>query len=248
VGVLVVLSDDLKEDIVGIVTERDIIKNIELINRGAFWKSPVRTVMTATVRTITIAEIQQAPKLMARHHIRHLPVVVLEKDRKRLVGVISMRDVFRFVMEEFDFDLGRVYQLAVPKLENKKKRSKKVLAAFSSDPAVSAILDQGAKLTHHLIVRATPLREEVENLPGIFERFDAVFIDLDDLKRPELAKVLAAIRSADRGESVFLAFSPAKIDSITTQELAKVSSKKRIQLLAKPLALGLLYEKFLRGF
>ena len=108
IGALVVLSDDVEENLVGIFTERDLVKNIELVQRGAFWDAPVRTVMTTTLRTITVADLNDAPKIMAKYNIRHLPLVEKKGDRTRVVGVFSMRDIFRVVMENFHYDLGRV--------------------------------------------------------------------------------------------------------------------------------------------
>ncbi|MGZ3651292.1 MAG: CBS domain-containing protein [Bdellovibrionota bacterium] len=245
VGALVVLSDDAKEEIVGIFTERDLVKNFELIRNGGFWDTPVRTVMTTNVHTITAAQISQAPRLMARYHIRHLPVVKVEKGRTRLVGVISMRDVFRLVMEEFDYDLEKAYLPPVAGAGSKPK--KKVMAIFSADPAITELMEKGANLTRHLLVQAAPLREEFENLPGILARFDALFIDLDELRPVELAKVLAVAKAAGKEDLLFLAFNPTKLEPKILEELRGVSSRKRVHLLSKPVALGLLYEKFLRA-
>lgn len=242
VGALVVLSDDFREEIVGIFTERDLVKNIELIQRGGFWESPVRTVMSPNVRTITVDELSEAPRLMARYHIRHLPVVSEEKGRKRLVGVISMRDVFRVALEEVDFDLAKLYR----QLDKPKKPAKKLLGVFSADPQIQGLIDQGSKLTRHLLVKAAKLSAELENLSEVLERFDALFLDLDDLNSLELEKVLAAARASGREEILFLAFSPAKLNPVSREALRKVSARKRVHLLAKPVALGLLYEKFLR--
>jgi CBS domain-containing protein len=242
VGALVVLSDDYKEEIVGIFTERDLVKNAELIQRGGFWDTPVRTVMTADPHVITVAQVHEAPRLMARHHIRHLPVVAEERGKRRLVGVISMRDVFRFVMEEFDFDLGKVYRVPAPT----RKRQKKLMAIFSSDPAIAELVDKGAKLTKHLLVRAAPLRTEFENLQEVLSRFDALFVDLDNLKAVELAKVIAVAKSVGRENLLFLAFNPARVEPAVLEELRRISSRSRVRLLSKPIALGLLYEQFLK--
>jgi CBS domain-containing protein len=243
VGALVVVSDDREESIVGIFTERDLVRHIELIHRGRFWESAVRTVMTARVHTITVAQISEAPRIMARHHIRHLPVVEEVKGRKRLVGVLSMRDVFRFVMEELDFDLGRIYRASEKPVP---KARKKLIGVFSSDPAITGLLDAGARMTQHLLVRAAPLSEELENLPDLLERFDALFVDLDGLRPVEIAKVVAAAKAAARESVLFFAFNPARLEKGMLEEIQRVSSRKRVHLLAKPVALGLLYEKFLR--
>ena len=198
--------------------------------------------MTTNVQTITPARLSDAPRIMARYNIRHLPVVAEEKGRKRLIGVLSMRDVFRYVMEELDFDLSKIYR---PGTEVPKAR-KKVIGVFSADPAVGDLVDRSAKLSRHLLVRTSPLHEGLENLSELLDRFDALFLDLDELKPVELAKVLAVARSAGKENLLFFLFSPSRLPGPGLEELRRVSVRKRIRLLSKPISLGLLYEQFLR--
>lgn len=245
VGALIVLSADRKEEIVGIFTERDLVKNFELIHTGGFWETAVRTVMTSNVHTIPVSQISDAPRIMARHQIRHLPIVADEKGKTKLVGVISMRDLFRFAMEEFNYDLDEIYRR--PKPAKTEKPKNKMMGIFSSDPAISQLVEKGAKLTKHLLVQATSLRADFGNLHEVLNRFDSLFIDLDGLSPVEVAKVLAAARTEHKEGFLILAFSPAKMDSRVLEELRRVSGGKRIKLLSKPVALGVLYEQFLRG-
>jgi|GEM_PF-228761 len=240
IGALIVLSDDSKEDVVGIFTERDLVRHLELIQRGAFWDTPVRTVMTANIKTIKISELHLAPKLMAMHNFRHLPVVDETKGRKRLVGVLSMRDVFRYIMEEHDYDLTRA--LSPPT----RKHKKKLMGVFSSDPAVLKLVDEGAKLTKHLLIKSAPLSTDFDSLHEFFERFDALFVDLDSLGPVELSRLLVVARAVGREDLLFIAFSPAKMTEPVRKELLRIGNHKRVHLFSKPIALGLLYEKFLR--
>lgn len=84
-GSLLVLDDDL---LVGIVTERDVMKAVARGHDLA--ATPVRAVMTSPVLTVTPrTPLHEAAALMAGRWIRHLPV--LEGDR--LVGVVSQRDL-----------------------------------------------------------------------------------------------------------------------------------------------------------
>lgn len=86
-GVLVVSQDGLAID--GIISERDIAYALA-DRRGDLHLLSVSALMTREVvtcqRSTPIAEIAQ---LMTKHRIRHIPVV----ETRRLVGVISMRDV-----------------------------------------------------------------------------------------------------------------------------------------------------------
>jgi len=81
--------------IAGIFTERDYLRKGELEGRQA-GSTPVKDVMTRNVYTVAKdTTVEQCVALMARHHIRHLPVV--EDDR--LVGLVSMRDVMSAILE-----------------------------------------------------------------------------------------------------------------------------------------------------
>ncbi|TDC51990.1 CBS domain-containing protein [Jiangella ureilytica] len=76
------------EAIVGIVTERDVMR---AVGRGADPdREPISTVMTRDVITAEPdTHVRDAARLMAQHWIRHLPIV----DGGRLVGILSQRDV-----------------------------------------------------------------------------------------------------------------------------------------------------------
>ena len=75
-------------EILGIITERDIMKAVA---RGDdLDATPVSAVMTRTVLTVTPdASIAEAAQHMATRWIRHLPVV----DDGRLLGMVSQRDL-----------------------------------------------------------------------------------------------------------------------------------------------------------
>ena len=95
-GSVLVVSDDADAELIGIFTERDLVRIIQLVDEGHHLDKPVRTVMTQKVRTIELSEMHQALDIMLENGIRHLPV--MQKDEggvTRLMGVISMRDLAR---------------------------------------------------------------------------------------------------------------------------------------------------------
>lgn len=241
-GALVVLSDDAKEEIVGIFTERDLVKNFELVQRGSFWRMPVRTVMTTNVKCVRVDQLHQAPKLMAEHHIRHLPVITEEKGKKRVVGVISMRDIFRITMEQIDYDLGKLLHRSPERPEAKQK----LVGVFSSDPAIQKVVDESSRLTRHCVVKSAVFREGLDNLADYFSKFDVLFVDIDWLSNVQLAKLLSQLRELKKKDRLFLAFNPLLLHSETLAKLHKLGEARQVGLLSKPIALGLLYEKFLK--
>jgi CBS domain-containing protein len=93
VGSLVVCSRDVTEGerLLGIVTERDIIRFCAA-GKGQLGDFRVADVMTTRVLTGTPADSVEATMgLMTANRVRHLPIVV----EGRLVGLVSIGDVVK---------------------------------------------------------------------------------------------------------------------------------------------------------
>jgi CBS domain-containing protein len=94
---LVVESDRL----VGIVTERDYARKVALKGKRSS-DTPVSEVMTSPVISIDQNwTADQCMVLMDEKHIRHLPVL----DEGRIVGVISIRDAVRAIIDEQQYTI-----------------------------------------------------------------------------------------------------------------------------------------------
>jgi len=93
IGALVVLQDG---NVVGIFSERDYARaavEMSALNMD----TPVRELMTSPVYYVTpLQSADEVMALMSAKHFRHLPVI----DDNRLVGVISIGDVVKFVIHE----------------------------------------------------------------------------------------------------------------------------------------------------
>src|SRR5690348_1221907 len=93
VGAVVVMEDMVR--IVGIVTERDLLRAVASRARAA--EARVRQWMTADPLTIEPeTTIEDAAKIMFDHNFRHLPVV---KDGRAL-GIVSLRLLARWAFNE----------------------------------------------------------------------------------------------------------------------------------------------------
>ena len=90
VGSLVVMDNDI---IVGIVTERDIIENMVLVN-GNPKTTKVRDIMTPRIKTIhALDSLEKAAEIMKEHNIKKLPVIL----NNEIVGIITETDMSRTI-------------------------------------------------------------------------------------------------------------------------------------------------------
>jgi CBS domain-containing protein len=98
VGALLVVDADR---LVGIVSERDYARKVALRGRRSA-DTPVSVVMSSPVITVDPTwTADQCMVLMDEKHIRHLPVL----DGGRLVGVISIRDAVKAIIDEQQFTI-----------------------------------------------------------------------------------------------------------------------------------------------
>ena len=93
IGGLLIVEDG---KLIGIFTERDYAR--KLILKGKSSKdTPIRDLMTADLITVTSdTSIDDCMRVMVSRKIRHLPVL----DNNELVGLISIGDVVRHVIDE----------------------------------------------------------------------------------------------------------------------------------------------------
>ena len=89
-------------ELVGILSERDYARK-GILQGHASKDTPVRALMTDRVVSVPASwSVHHCMSLMTERRIRHLPVV----DEGRLVGVISIGDVVRAVVEEQQFTIS----------------------------------------------------------------------------------------------------------------------------------------------
>ncbi|MBN2149671.1 MAG: CBS domain-containing protein [Anaerolineales bacterium] len=101
IGSVVVMEGDT---LIGIFTERDFVRKV-----GLFGKDPqsirIEEVMTKEVITVKPSQsVNDCMALMTNHHIRHLPVV----KGGHLVGILSIGDVVKDMIEELQFMVGQM--------------------------------------------------------------------------------------------------------------------------------------------
>jgi CBS domain-containing protein len=98
IGAVMVVEDD---KLLGIFTERDAMVRIVAENRDPD-TTTLGEVMTAAPQTIQASDsVIMALEMMNKRGFRHLPVVEGDK----LVGIVSIRDLYRTVKEQMDDDI-----------------------------------------------------------------------------------------------------------------------------------------------
>lgn len=94
IGAVVVV--DAKGKVVGILSERDIVRRLDK-DPVELLAAPVRNVMTTKVITTTSgAPVSDLMEQMTQHRIRHIPIV----EGGKLIGIVSIGDVVKRKIEE----------------------------------------------------------------------------------------------------------------------------------------------------
>lgn len=90
------------EKLVGIFTERDYARKVVLQGRSSR-DTKISEIMSSNPVTITPGDsIEETMKVMSTKFIRHLPVM----DGDKLVGIVSIGDVVKFIIDEQQFVIG----------------------------------------------------------------------------------------------------------------------------------------------
>ena len=103
IGTVVVVDRD--QQVIGIVSERDIIRHLSTgdATAGTFTKNIMTSKVITVESNITSAQLMQ---LMTEHRIRHLPIT---RDGK-LVGIVSIGDVVKRLLEKYEQEAELIRQ------------------------------------------------------------------------------------------------------------------------------------------
>lgn len=97
-----ILVLDSDEQVVGILTERDIVQKFTLLDMGDKLTRTVVTMMTRPVRFANVKTLKaDVTKMHLEHKIRHFPVIKGQDHKKEnVVGIVSITDLARQAMVE----------------------------------------------------------------------------------------------------------------------------------------------------
>ena len=86
-------------DPVGIITERDVVKLAGLIEEFNI-QVPIRSFMSYPLVTGTSAmALSKVMQIMSKKNIRRLPIIDKDKGRKKLVGIITEKDIVNEIVK-----------------------------------------------------------------------------------------------------------------------------------------------------
>ncbi len=101
IGALLVTQD---EQIVGIFTERDYVRKVDVLGRSpeTTW---VKDIMSTPVMYVSLDQSnEECMALMTENRLRHLPVL----DKGELVGIISIGDLVKDIISEQQFIIDQL--------------------------------------------------------------------------------------------------------------------------------------------
>ena len=233
VGSVLVLSDDFHEKLLGIFTERDLLRRIAAIEEGGYWKKPVHAFMTKPVITIPLERLDEAPRVMVQKGFRHLPVTARGPGGESyLAGVVSMRDFFReWVRERWD-------ELAPRKASRRANEgSSDEIRVYSDDPALLKLLtlkawrlrrfDSVPALEVTLSGRARESR--ASSVPLV-----PLVLDADGIDPARLAGLLKRLLSARPRPKLVIAFDPARHPARVHALLDRLGGMRGVSVFKRP--------------
>lgn len=89
------------DSLIGIITERDIIRKV-VLEEKKLYKISVKKVMSTDLTTVTPeSSLDGCLKLMTEKRIRHLPVLT----DGTLCGIVSIGDIVKYLVYEKDFEI-----------------------------------------------------------------------------------------------------------------------------------------------
>ena len=105
IGSLPVVDRDSK--LLGIISERDLIKNAHLFRSNDFLSFKVGNVMTKEViKCNSMATSEDLMSLMTDYKIRHIPIV----RGNFLIGIVSIGDVVKRLLEKYKWETENLKQ------------------------------------------------------------------------------------------------------------------------------------------
>jgi len=103
-GIGAVIVSDGDTGVLGIISERDIVRAIGRTGESVLRDSVSAHMTSKIVTTEPDEAVDQVMEMMTRGRFRHLPVM----DNRRLVGVVSIGDVVKYRLESMQSEFNAI--------------------------------------------------------------------------------------------------------------------------------------------
>lgn len=244
VGSILVISDDDKEELIGIFTERDLLMKVDLIRKGHHWDKPIRTVMTHPVTTLNLYQIEKAEEILYKNTFRHLPIVISDaKTEYRVIGMVSMRDLFRKRV----FDSKGLSRVSSPSTKPTKASQnlvsgQPIVHILSEDPNLFHVISHlNHELSLHLI---PPLEASLKQKKSPLEqnRPHLLIFDIDSVKNPNWPERLKQIEMELKPSRIVILYSPLLLAKKSEEIIREITKNGKNHAFPKPLNLVVVSE------
>lgn len=227
VGSLLITDDENHGKLVGIFTERDLLKKIDEIQHGGGWEQPVSACMTRPVVTVDLSDLNNAGELMIKKGFRHLPVITRDQSGKKSVaGMVSMRDFFREeVLKMKDRGIGltrldgkRTKDIAIGLITADLKSQKLFMQVFSK-------LENTKLMEYHL------------DQPNDYSALTGLVLDIDGQRMLQWSRLIKTLAKIKNGPFTLILFDPLLQPTNTVRALSQLEDAKKFAIFPKPVNL-----------
>lgn len=231
VGSLLIMAHDQPGKMVGIFTERDLLKRIDEIQHGDHWDKPVAHLMTRPVQTLEVGNLFEAGPRMLKEGFRHLPVVHSEKrGASELIGVISIRDVLALEIRAKEEALAQSKRN--PKT-GRTPRARVLHLAQSESPGLQRLVEVAGRTVWiyrevHPPVLSTP------KLVSEMESADLVLLDLDGLRVSDWTNLLRHLNRLEEAPPLILLLTENQHSETERSTLNTLSRSGKWSVFFKP--------------
>jgi CBS domain-containing protein len=228
IGALLVLGGPLKNKLVGIITERDILNNFFKLSEPNALDYSVKKYMTPDPITVPIGKLKDAAQIMIKNGFRHVVFTINSKNNdEHVAGIISMRDLFK------EFIYGNSSKL-IPYGDI----TEEVALISASDDSKRIFRSIFSKLTQS---KLTLIDSQSIKLEEKLKKNQHLFFDLDRESGDRWSQLLKTLlHLKNRPKKITLLYNPLAFDQKTLRTIEKVSDSAQISLIEKPLDVGLL--------
>lgn len=232
-------SPSQTDELVGIFTERDLLKWVDEIQHGGHWDKPVAHLMSKPVVTLCLEKLSEAATLMLKRGIRHLPITHSGSARRQqLLGVVSMRDLLAQSQEQ-------IKKLGATRSRTRNKR--RVLFLCDGTKAreyQSQSLGRWVgstwsgtrwftKTLNQDLIRSQSFSESIDD----WETSDLLILDLDGLHAQVWTHFLKEMNRRKESPPVLILFTEEQHPDSTKNLLQSLAKGGKWQAFAKPISL-----------